>query len=100
MENQSTNLTICQDCKINPATYGDGLTWSRCSACQLKSTQQEPVKQKIQSNIEGDKFEHKTIPGLTSIIIPVYMSNYTLFHYTGNCIGSVREHTDKQKTPY
>ena len=86
---------------------GDGITWSKCSACQLKSTQVEIPKQVwddkkelTQPNIEGDRFEHKTIPGKTSIIIPVYMNSYSLFHYTGNCIGSVREHTDKQKTPY
>ena len=102
MDQQNLNLTICQDCKEKPATYGDGLTWSRCSACQLKFTQENydedgqrnPPKQR-----EGG-FEHPTIPGKTSIIIPVYMNNYTLFHYTGNCIGSVREHTDKEKTPY
>ena len=33
------------------------------------------------------------VPGLTSIIIAVHNINYALFHYTGNCIGSVREHT-------
>lgn len=42
----------------------------------------------------------ETISGFTSIIIPAYFLNYPLFHYTGNCIGSVREHTDKTKTPY
>lgn len=38
--------------------------------------------------------------GFTSIIIPAYFMNYSLFHYTGHCIGSVREHTDMTKTPY
>jgi O-antigen biosynthesis protein len=47
---------------------------------------------------EGKPVE--TIKGLTSIIIPAYFMNYPLFHFTGNCIGSVREHTDKEKTPY
>jgi GT2 family glycosyltransferase len=42
----------------------------------------------------------ETIPGFTSIIIPAYFLNYPLFHYTGHCIGSVREHTNKDKTPY
>jgi GT2 family glycosyltransferase len=31
---------------------------------------------------------------MISIIIPVFNYNNPLFHYTGNCIGSVREHTD------
>jgi GT2 family glycosyltransferase len=35
--------------------------------------------------------------GLTSVIILCYNNDYSLFHYTGNCIGSVREHT---KLPY
>jgi len=35
------------------------------------------------------------IPNFTSIIIPIYNVNYPLFHYTGNCIGSIREHTEK-----
>lgn len=94
-----TNLSICQDCGVNPATYGDGVIWSRCSACQLRNTQTDQP-QKVQLGNDADKFEHKTIPGLTSIILPVYLNNYSLFHYTGNCIGSVREHTDKEKTPY
>lgn len=42
----------------------------------------------------------ETIPGLTSIIMPVYLNSYPVFHYTGNAIGSIREHTDKIKTPY
>ena len=37
---------------------------------------------------------HAIKPGLTSIIVPVYNVNYPLFHYTGNCIGSIKEHTD------
>lgn len=40
------------------------------------------------------------VPGKTSIIIPAYFAAYHLFHYTGNCIGSIREHTDKLDTPY
>ena len=40
---------------------------------------------------------HKIIEGLTSIIIPIYLRSYPLFHNTGNTIGSIREHTD---TPY
>lgn len=43
--------------------------------------------------MQGEGFDHRIIPGLTSIILPIYMKDYALFHYTGNCIGSVREHT-------
>ena len=35
------------------------------------------------------------VPGLTSIILPIYNTEYSLYHYTGNCIGSVHEHTTK-----
>lgn len=38
--------------------------------------------------------------GFTSIIMPVYFVNYAVFHYTGNAIGSIREHTSHDKTPY
>lgn len=38
--------------------------------------------------------------GFTSIIIPAYWVHYPAFHFTGNCIGTIREHTDKLKTPY
>jgi GT2 family glycosyltransferase len=44
--------------------------------------------------------EHTTVPGLTSIIIPAYFNSYPVFHYTGSCIGSIREHTDSNITPY
>lgn len=40
------------------------------------------------------------VKGFTSIIIPAYLSNYSVFHFTGNCIGSIREHTEKAYTPY
>ena len=36
----------------------------------------------------------------TSIIIPVYFNSYQTFHLTGDCIGSIREHTNSVKTPY
>jgi len=80
------DLTLCQVCKINPAVYGDGLTWSRCAACQQKS----------KPEVQQEGFKHEIVSDLTSIIIPVYMSSYTLFHYTGNCIGSLREHTKEK----
>lgn len=38
--------------------------------------------------------------GFTSIIIPAYINSYPIFHVTGNCIGSIREHTDRSKTPF
>lgn len=38
--------------------------------------------------------------GLTSIIIPVYLNSYPIFHSTGHCVGSIREHTNNQITPY
>ena len=38
--------------------------------------------------------------GFTSIIMPVYLIHYPAFHYTGTAIGAIREHTDKEKTPY
>lgn len=93
------NLSICQKCKENPAVYGDGITWSRCSKCQYEFMQEQtqmkqPVSQEPVGNPE-DSFEHTIVDGLTSIILPVYILNYTLFHYTGNCIGSVREHTSE-----
>jgi GT2 family glycosyltransferase len=89
------DLTICQVCKEKPATYGDGLTWSRCSECQFKWRKDNKVQEpKEQPGTES--FEHKIIEGLVSIILPVHMNNYTLFHYTGNCIGSIREHTVRE----
>lgn len=101
MSNPTIDLTICQDCHVNPAVYGDGLTWSRCSACQLKHQKAEVGEEpKPAKSMELDQpagveqtVEHKIIPGLVSIILPVYMVNYTLFHYTGNCIGSIKENT-------
>lgn len=47
-----------------------------------------------------DGIKHETIKGLTSIIIPAWLNSYPVFHTLGNCIGSIREHTDKQATPY
>ncbi len=44
-----------------------------------------------------DGFPHKIELGLVSIILPVYLTNYSLFHYTGNCIGNVRAYTKTGK---
>ena len=48
----------------------------------------------------GEGTPHTIVKGLTSIIVPIYLVGYHLFHYTGNAIGSVREHTDSFSTPY
>lgn len=95
MDNQ-INLSICQDCKQQAAVYGDGSTWSRCSKCQYEFTKNNPQPASPPPVESNQSFEHKTVPGLTSIIMPVYMCNYPLFHYTGNAIGAVRAHTQKQ----
>lgn len=92
MTNQIIDLTICQLCKENPAVYGDGLTWSRCAKCELARNKSAGNSAKYEAP-KGEGFEHKIVEGLTSIIIPVYINTYALFHYTGNCIGSVRENT-------
>lgn len=56
----------------------------------------QPVSQEVVASAPGKEPKK----GFTSIIIPAYLNSYSIFHYTGNCIGSVREHTDKEKTPY
>ena len=89
---------LCDNCHKEPAVYGDGVTWKKCAKCYYLEQKNKPQEEKPAIKEEGEP--HKTIPGLTSIIIPVYMLNYPLFHMTGNCIGSVREHTDKKIDPY
>lgn len=66
-----------------------------------EQTEGEPVKPSTSKgeSIEFSK-EHFVLEGLTSIIIPVYIHNYSLMHYLGNTIGSIREHTDYTTTPY
>lgn len=49
---------------------------------------------------QDEEKKHETVKGLTSIIIPAYLNNYPIFHQTGNCIGSIRENTNKAETPY
>jgi hypothetical protein len=96
------NLNICQICQKEPATYGDGLTWSRCSKCELDYNSEKSNVGGVEQvqTTEENLASHPRIPGLISIIVPVYMSNYTLFHYTGNCLGALREHTNSPETPY
>lgn len=91
-------MNICDVCKKEPAIYGDGITWGKCAKCQLEATINEPEPK--EPEIQGEGIPHQRISGLVSIIIPIYMNNYTLFHLTGNCIGSIREHTNKEKDPY
>lgn len=62
-----------------------------------KGSQDEVTLKKYDSD---ETIEQVKVRGLTSIIIPAYFLNNPLFHQTGNCIGSIREHTDKEKTPY
>jgi GT2 family glycosyltransferase len=64
---------------------------------ELLQKQQSNMSANQQTDI-GKKMEIKK--GFTSIIIPVYLNSYPVFHYTGHCIGSIREHTDRAKTPY
>lgn len=85
---------ICQDCQQEPAVYGDGLTWGRCSNCQYKFTKNQGIEEpKQQSSVAPEAFPHQTIQGLTSVILPVFMRDYSLFHMAGNCIGALREHS-------
>ena len=48
----------------------------------------------------GQGIPHTVIPGLTSIIMPIFNYDYSLVHYTGNALGSIKEHTNKETTPY
>jgi len=103
---EKSDLKICQEegCQ-EPATYGDGLTWSLCSQhnYEKNKTVEEASVEKITieasepNPLPSEGFPHETKEGLTSIIIPIYNTNYPNFHMTGNCIGSIHEHT---KLPY
>ena len=48
----------------------------------------------------GDVDVNPHVPGMVSIIIAVYNVNYPLLHFTGHCIGSIKEHTNKETTSY
>src|SRR3990167_9847877 len=98
MDNQLINLSICQVCKVNPAVYGDGVTFARCSKCEYEHNKEHPeevIEPPVQTTGQG--IPHQMIPGLVSIIMPLYNVNYALFHYTGNAIGSLRSHTKREK---
>jgi GT2 family glycosyltransferase len=85
---------ICDVCKKEPAIYGDGMTWARCAKCNYEFNKKQGIEEpKEQEGIPLEGMPHQTINGITSIIIPIFMKDYSLFHLTGNCIGAVREHT-------
>lgn len=94
MDNQPINFSICQTCKINPAVYGDGISWSRCSKCELEFNKGQSTPESAPQPIQ-EGFSHKLVQGLVSIIMPLYNVNYPLFHYTGTAIGAVRAHSKK-----
>lgn len=95
MEPTSKNLSICEDCGKEPAIYGDGLTWARGAACEQKRRSSGTETPQGQPQVpSGESFPHEIKENLVSIILPVHMNSYSLFHYTGNCIGSIREHTN------
>lgn len=60
----------------------------------------EPDAIPLQTFEKEEEISGELVEGLTSIIIPAYFNSYPVFHQTGHCIGSIREHTDKAKTPY
>jgi len=75
-----SDLTICQNCQVNPAVYGDGLTWSRCAPCQAKKVKENVVSEPTdQPPVEEarESFEHKIIPGLVSIVLPTFLTSTT-----------------------
>lgn len=88
---------ICDICHEEPAVYGDGVSFSHCAKCHLAVRQEQPDEP---APLEMGGEPHKTIAGLTSIILPIYNIAYPIFHYTGTCIGTIREHTDHVQTPY
>lgn len=89
----------CDVCKIEPAVYGDGSTWARCSKCEYEHRKglegQEEQEGLEKKETTGEGIPHQRIKDLVSIVMPVYIINYPLFHYTGNAIGSVRSHTKR-----
>lgn len=67
-------------------------------------SQEEQIKEEVKQieypATEQTGFVPMIKPGFTSIIIPVFFNSYPVFHAMGNCIGSIKEHTDKEKNPY
>lgn len=54
---------------------------------------EESVDISVQNSSVEEPIDNSVVEGLTSIIIPAALLSVPLFHYTGNCIGSIREHT-------
>ena len=54
----------------------------------------------VQTQTQSGGRPHEIIKGLTSIIMSVYIRDYSILHYTGHAIGAVREHTNPEITPY
>jgi len=87
--------------------HGDKITMENVDQYKIEQSELlEKVSLPGEEELEFKQYEeepgipHETIKGLTSIIMPVWFNSYPAFHYTGNAIGSIREHTDKLKTPY
>lgn len=89
----------CDICKQEPAVYGDPNIQVRCAKCEALS-KAEKVKDLPSKPQEEGGFNHPLVSNLVSIVMPVYMANYPLFHYTGNAIGSIRQNTSKENTNY
>ena len=88
------NNLLCDVCQKEPAVYGDGVTWKRCAKCQYELTKDAPQTD-VAPEVKQEGTPHTMIPDLVSIIMPVHIVNYALFHYTGNAIGSVRSHSKR-----
>lgn len=67
---------------------------------QISKSQAPSAKMEYKDYANQDTKNHETLKGLTSIIIPSFFNSYSVFHYCGNLIGSILEHTDSGKTPY
>src|SRR3990167_9920095 len=84
------DLKLCSVCN-EPATYGDGLTWSLCSKHNFEAKlPEEKIVEAQEDKPMGPSVPHQTIEGLTSIIMPVFNVDFPLLHYTGHALGSIR----------
>src|SRR3990167_4329859 len=99
-------VPVCKKCGLSIVKahiWGDE-TWTQNPVeCGSNFEEKQPTLVEtvvVEAQEATGGIPHEIIPGLTSIIIPIYNIDYSLMHYTGNCLGAVREHTDKTKTPY
>lgn len=69
-------------------------------ASESQNTTEEAEGEVVLSAHEEQGEIHTIIEGLTSIIIPALFNSYQMFHLTGDCIGNIREYTNKGRTPY